>query len=93
MSKLFQPIKVGNLLLQHRIVLALLTRYRVDDQHISLPHVVDYYAQQASVPGTLLVTEGTFIGQHAGGYFNVPGIWSDNQIAAWKRVSVSPSSM
>ena len=37
-------------------------------------------------PGTLLITEATFIAQEAGGYRNVPGIWSEEQIAAWKKV-------
>jgi 2,4-dienoyl-CoA reductase-like NADH-dependent reductase (Old Yellow Enzyme family) len=37
-------------------------------------------------PGTLLITEATFIAQEAGGYRNVPGIWNEEQIAAWKQV-------
>ncbi|KAG6817121.1 hypothetical protein H0H87_012642, partial [Tephrocybe sp. NHM501043] len=47
----------------------------------------DYYAQRASVPGTLLITEATFVDRRAGGYTNVPGIWNDEQIAAWKEVT------
>lgn len=75
------------MLLQHRVVMAPLTRFRADAQHVPLPHITDYYAQRASVPGTLLITEGTFIAQRAGGYANVPGIWSDAQIAAWKNIT------
>jgi 2,4-dienoyl-CoA reductase-like NADH-dependent reductase (Old Yellow Enzyme family) len=85
-SKLFQPLKVGDMLLQHRVVMAPLTRFRGDIQHVPLPHVTDYYTQRASVPGTLLVTEATFIAQRAGGYPNAPGIWTDEQISAWKKV-------
>ena len=83
---LFKPVKVGPLQLQHRIVLAPMTRFRASAAHVSLPNVKEYYAQRASTPGTLLVTEGTFIAQRAGGYPHVPGIWNDEQIAAWKEV-------
>jgi 2,4-dienoyl-CoA reductase-like NADH-dependent reductase (Old Yellow Enzyme family) len=38
--------------------------------------------------GTLIITEATFIAQKAGGYSNVPGIWSDEQIDSWKEVGV-----
>ncbi|KAF9077407.1 hypothetical protein BDP27DRAFT_1379648 [Rhodocollybia butyracea] len=41
----------------------------------------------ASVPGTLLVTEGTLISHQAGGYAHVPGIWSDEQISRWKEIT------
>ncbi|KAJ8514227.1 hypothetical protein ONZ45_g8225 [Pleurotus djamor] len=83
--KLFQPITLGSLQLNHRIVLAPLTRVRADSNHVPAPTIVrDYYAQRASTPGTLLITEGTFIAHKAAGYTNVPGIWSDAQIAAWK---------
>ncbi|GLB40852.1 putative nadh flavin oxidoreductase nadh oxidase [Lyophyllum shimeji] len=86
-SKLFEPVQVGDMILQHRVVLAPLTRFRADDQHVSLLHVAEYYAQRASLPGTLLISEATFIAQRAGGYPNAPGIWSDAQIAAWKRIT------
>ncbi|KAI1134837.1 NADH:flavin oxidoreductase/NADH oxidase family protein [Hypoxylon sp. FL0543] len=86
-SRLFQPLKVGNATLQHRLVMAPLTRFRADSDHVPLPFVKDYYAQRGSVPGTLLITEATYISRDAGGYPNVPGIWSKEQIAAWKNVT------
>lgn len=66
--------------------MAPLTRYRADKEHVHGPLAVDYYSQRASTPGTLLITEATFIAPRAGGMDNVPGIWSDEQIAAWKKV-------
>lgn len=81
--KLFQPIRVGASNLQHRVVLAPMTRYRSDAQHVPGPHVLEYYKQRTSVPGTLAITEGTFIAAQAGGYRYVPGIWSDEQISGW----------
>lgn len=73
--KLFEPIQVGDLSLLHRVVLAPLTRFRGTDAHVPGPTMPEYYAQRASVPGTLLVTEATFIAAKAGGYANVPGIY------------------
>jgi NADPH2 dehydrogenase len=83
-SRLFHPLKLAP-----RLTLAPLTRYRADDDHVPLiPLVQTYYSQRAaSLPGTLLVTEATFISPTAGGYDNVPGIWNSEQAAAWKRVT------
>ncbi|TGO26441.1 hypothetical protein BPAE_0059g00110 [Botrytis paeoniae] len=86
-STLFTPLKVGTSELQHRIAMAPLTRFRADDNHVPLPMVAEYYAQRASVPGTLIVSEGTFIAPQAAGYANPPGIWSKEQIAGWKKVT------
>ncbi|RYC82305.1 hypothetical protein BFJ63_vAg14792 [Fusarium oxysporum f. sp. narcissi] len=69
-SKLFKPIKVGSLDLQHRIVLAPLTRGRAD-----------------TLAGGLLITEGTFISLEASGRPFSPGIFSKDQIEAWKHVT------
>ena len=84
---LFSPIQVGDMHLTHRVVLAPLTRLRVDSSRVHTDMGVEYYTQRASVRGTLLVSEGTFISPPAGGIPHVPGIWSDGQIAAWKKVS------
>jgi NADPH2 dehydrogenase len=86
-SKLFKPMRIGRFEVSNRIVLAPLTRFRADDSHVPLPFVADYYAQRASYPGTLLVTEATFISPEGGGYSNVPGIYNTAQIKAWKKVT------
>ncbi|KAJ5947798.1 Aldolase-type TIM barrel [Penicillium verhagenii] len=87
MSKLFEPLRVGRMELSNRIALAPLTRFRANDDHVPLPFVKEYYAQRASTPGTLLITEATYITSRAGGYPNVPGIWNEAQIAGWKEVT------
>ncbi|CAG8898149.1 unnamed protein product [Penicillium egyptiacum] len=87
MTKLFTPLRVGRVELSNRIAMAPMTRFRADDNHTPLPIVKDYYAQRAAVPGTLLITEATSISARAGGYPNVPGIYNDAQIAAWKEVT------
>ncbi|CAE6480663.1 unnamed protein product [Rhizoctonia solani] len=86
-NKLFTPLQVGDLTLAHRVVMAPLTRYRADDNHAHTDLALKYYSQRAEVPGTLLITEATFISPEAGGYDHVPGIWSDEQIAAWKKIT------
>ncbi|KAM0285116.1 hypothetical protein ACHAO9_008947 [Fusarium lateritium] len=88
-SKLFKPLALGNghIKLQHRIGLCPLTRFRASDEHVPLDFVVDYYAQRASEPGTILISEGTFISAEDGGTDNVPGIYNEDQIQAWRKVT------
>ncbi|THU76784.1 FMN-linked oxidoreductase [Dendrothele bispora CBS 962.96] len=86
-SKLFRPLTVGDVTLKHRVVMAPLTRFRANANHVPLPIVKEMYAQRASTPGTLLITEATFIAARASGYDHASGIWSDEQIAAWKEVT------
>lgn len=86
-SRLFQPIRVGSTTqLAHRVVFAPLTRYRANKAHVPTDLHVEYYSQRASVPGTLLITEATYISPNGAGQDNVPGIWSEAQIAGWRRV-------
>ncbi|KAJ5208383.1 hypothetical protein N7449_002762 [Penicillium cf. viridicatum] len=87
MTKLFTPLRVGRVELSNRIAMAPMTRFRADDNYTPLPIVKEYYAQRASVPGTLLISEATSITARAGGYPNAPGIYNDAQIAAWKEVT------
>ncbi|KAI0312790.1 putative NADPH2 dehydrogenase chain OYE2 [Amylostereum chailletii] len=86
-SRLFQPLRVGTMNLQHRVVMSPLTRYRADSEHAHTALGVEYYAQRSSAPGTLLITEATLIAPREAGHPHAPGVWNDNQIAAWKRVT------
>ncbi|KAK4944981.1 hypothetical protein LTR10_015658 [Elasticomyces elasticus] len=85
-SRLFKPLKLGQHELSNRLAMAPLTRFRADDDHVQLDFVKEYYTQRACVPGTLLITEATFITPQAGGFPNVPGIYNDAQIQAWKKI-------
>ncbi|KZV68721.1 FMN-linked oxidoreductase [Peniophora sp. CONT] len=85
---LFAPISVGDMLLQHRVVLAPLTRFRASDDYVASDLAPEHYAQRARTPGTLLITEATVIAPQAGGgYPNVPGIWNAQQIDACKKIA------
>ena len=86
-SKLFEPLQLGDVQLSNRIALAPLTRFRAEDDHVIMPLAEEYYEQRACVAGTLLVTEATIISPQAGGYKNVPGIYTQEQINAWKSVT------
>ena len=86
MPTLFQPVQVGDVTLAHRVVLAPLTRVRANNRHAHTDLGVTYYAQRGSVPGTLLITEATYLAGQASGQPLAPGIWNDEQIAAWKKV-------
>ncbi|KAL1870816.1 hypothetical protein VTK73DRAFT_2408 [Phialemonium thermophilum] len=87
MTKLFDPVKVGPAGLEHRLVMAPLTRYRCDDEWTPTSMTKAYYEQRACVPGTLIISEATLIAQHSAGSRNVPGLWSERQIAAWKDIT------
>ena len=87
-SRLFKPLKIGNVEVKHRIGMAPLTRFRASDDHVPLPLMKEYYGQRASMPGTLIITEGTFVSPSTcGGFANAPGIWSKEQVAAWRTVT------
>ncbi|KAK0481107.1 hypothetical protein EDD18DRAFT_1436408 [Armillaria luteobubalina] len=88
-SKLFQPIKIGDITLNHCIILAPLTHYKSTEKgHVPYTSVMkEYYSQRGSEPGTLLITEATLIAQKAGGYKNIPGLWTQEQLDVWKEVT------
>lgn len=76
--------------LDHRIIYAPQTRYKATrNGHVPLlPIVKDYYSQRASMPGTLIITEAVLVSDKAGGKTHLPGIWSQDQIDAWRVVSL-----
>ena len=65
--------------------MAPLTRGRSTREHVPTPIMADYYAQRASAG--LIITEATGISQEGLGWPYAPGIWTDEQVAAWKPVT------
>lgn len=84
---MFNPITVGRTRLSHRLVMAPLTRFRAHDDHVPSQIAVEYYRQRASVHGTLIISEGTFLSPTAVGFLNAPMIHNSEQITAWKRIT------
>ena len=88
MTTLFDPVQAGSLPLATRIAMAPLTRNRAPGA-LANARMAAYYRQRAN-PATgagLIVTEATAISHQGQGYADVPGIWSAEQVAAWKQVT------
>ena len=89
MSKLFSPISIGGLKLTHRVVMAPLTRSRADlPGDVPNDLMVDYYTQRAS-KGGLIIGEATTISTSARGWLGAPGLYSDRQVAGWKKITAA----
>ncbi|QKC89421.1 alkene reductase [Mesorhizobium sp. NZP2234] len=84
MATLFDPLRVGDLALANRIVMAPLTRNRSPNA-VPGDLSVTYYSQRATAG--LIVTEATAISHQGQGYADVPGLYGADQLAGWKRVT------
>ncbi len=85
-NPLLTPYRLGDLLLQNRVVMAPLTRTRADNPgHIPNDLMVEYYSQRASAG--LIITEGTWVSEEAQGWHGVPGIYNEEQGRAWSKVT------
>ncbi len=86
MPTLFDPVRIGDLDLPNRMVLAPLTRTRCTNaQGIPNDLMLTYYRQRASAG--MIITEGVPVMPMGVGYANLPGIWSDEQVAGWRRIT------
>jgi N-ethylmaleimide reductase len=85
-ATLFDPIRVGDLALANRIVMAPLTRNRAPDA-VPTKLMAQYYTQRASAG--LIITEATAISQQGQGYADVPGLYAEEQVEVWKDVTRS----
>ncbi|MDP3267484.1 MAG: alkene reductase [Legionella sp.] len=84
-TDLFNPVRMGNLLLPNRIVMAPLTRSRAGKGDVQGKMHAEYYAQRASAG--LIISEATQISQQGKGYAFTPGIYTPEQVAGWKLVT------
>jgi 2,4-dienoyl-CoA reductase-like NADH-dependent reductase (Old Yellow Enzyme family) len=86
MSTLFSAARIGPYQLSHRVVMAPLTRMRSDPGDIPGDLMVEYYSQRTS-KGGFIISEATPVSIRGYGYAGAPGIYSDSQIAGWRRVT------
>src|SRR5271165_6947993 len=88
-SKLFTPVQIGAVKLKHRVVMAPLTRSR-SKQPGDVPSdlMLEYYTQRAS-DGGLIVAEGTTVSLTARGWQGAPGLYSDEQVHGWRRITAA----
>ena len=85
MPSLFDPLKVGDLVLPNRVLMAPLTRSRAGASRTPNALMAEYYAQRASAG--LILSEATVVTPMGIGYADTPGIWSTEQVAGWKQVT------
>lgn len=86
MLKLSTPCHLGALELRNRVVMAPLTRCRANNAgYVPTDLMVKYYAQRASAG--LIVSEGAIVSPQGRGYPDTPGIWSDDQVVGWRKVT------
>jgi N-ethylmaleimide reductase len=83
--RLFEPLRLGELELANRIVMAPMTRNRATADGVPTDHMVDYYAQRATAG--LIVAEGTWPSVTGQAYCRQPGIATAAHVAAWQRVT------
>lgn len=88
MVSLFDPLQVGAWRLDSRVVMAPMTRNRAPGA-MPTASMATYYGQRAGAAegAALIVTEATAISPTAQGYSDVPGLWSEAQVAAWRPVT------
>jgi NADPH2 dehydrogenase/N-ethylmaleimide reductase len=80
-----EPLRLGDLALANRVVMAPMTRNRAQPDGIPSDLMVEYYAQRASAG--LIVAEGTWPSVTGQAYCRQPGIESAAQVAGWRRVT------
>ncbi|MGC0118197.1 alkene reductase [Pseudoalteromonas piscicida] len=83
---LFENVKLNNTIsLNNRILMAPLTRCMADDDLVPTDDMVKYYAKRAKAG--LIISEATIIRPDGQGYPNTPGLFTQAQIAGWKKVT------
>ena len=85
-SALFTPLQLGAIQLEHRVVMAPLTRSRsIQPNSIPGDLMADYYAQRAS-DGGLIIGEATNISLTSRGWLGSPGLYLEEQVQGWRKV-------
>jgi N-ethylmaleimide reductase len=83
---LLQPIRLGDLDLRNRVIMAPLTRTRaINSEHAPTDLMLEYYRQRASAG--LIFTEGTFVSDSSQGWYGAPGVYTEKQRKAWERIT------
>lgn len=85
MPTLFDPLRVGQLELDNRVIMAPMTRSRANDEGVQPDFAAEYYRQRASAG--LIITEATNVNPMAKGYVRTPGIYTSEQIESWRAVT------
>lgn len=82
---LFEPFALGRVSLRNRLVMAPMTRNRATADHVPTAIMATYYGARASMG--LLITEGVAPSADGAGYARIPGLYTAEQVEAWKPVT------
>ncbi|MBD64802.1 MAG: alkene reductase [Halobacteriovoraceae bacterium] len=82
---LFTSVQLGNIALKNKFVMAPLTRSRSDEKGLANDLMAKYYAQRAGAG--LIISEATNISPYAYGYAMTPGIYTEEQVESWKKIT------
>jgi len=82
---LFEPFTARKLMLRNRVVMSPMTRNRAVEANVPNVVMAEYYSQRATAG--LIVTEGTSPSPNGLGYARIPGLYNDDQVSGWKRVT------
>jgi 2,4-dienoyl-CoA reductase-like NADH-dependent reductase (Old Yellow Enzyme family) len=85
MATLFDSLRVGELTLPNRILMAPLTRMRAGAARMPNALMTQYYTQRATAG--LILSEATVVTPMGIGYADTPGIWSPDQVEGWRQVT------
>ncbi len=81
---LFSEYKLGRITIKNRIVMAPMTRSRAVN-NIPNEIMAKYYQQRADAG--LLITEGTSPSPNGLGYARIPGLFNDEHVKGWRKVT------
>ncbi|KAG7441376.1 FMN-linked oxidoreductase [Guyanagaster necrorhizus] len=87
LQALFQPLKLGPITLKNRIFMSALTRNRAVPTNVPNDLNAEYYRQRAAGGAGLIITEGVLIAQQGTEWQNAPGLWVQEQVKGWKKVT------
>ncbi len=86
---LFSPLQVGDISLANRIIMSPLTRSRATadlaGERIPNDLMREYYVQRASAG--MIISEATAVDPIGVGYADTPGIWSEQQVQGWRKIT------
>ena len=85
--KLLTPENLGAIALKNRLVMAPLTRMRAVAGDVPSDLAATYYSQRASAG--LIITEASQICPLGKGYPGTPGIYSEDQMKAWQKITAA----
>jgi N-ethylmaleimide reductase len=82
---LLGPARLGRYELPTRVIMAPMTRMRARFDGVPSEMMATYYAQRATA--ALIISEATAVSPRGVGYLNTPGLYTEEQAAAWQKIT------